>query len=318
MTLSFLFLVLKLDVKRCPELNNQSTLIYDRCFFEDKISWFNSGITEDSCISDNGFYTSVYNNYASTSDLKVVLDTYNNGTITVGRGEIKSFCGNSIEVTCDGSCYISYWNNDHRVKAGFFITEIAGFSFSINDETIPQSFSYFFDFGSQTKSSPVNISHPSVGSSIKLFHYDYDGEELVVDGYSSSVENSVIKFSSPGMVQVRSSKNTPVTLKLIIGSSTRIPSYFTNVVNMGPVYNFPSSSTENDVSYIEQSWNLTEKIVYPGVQVTWWIHFNYLMIAFSAIIVVATLVCCWLVYRTLKWHIYAIEARFDDSMLTYL
>ncbi|EAY19846.1 hypothetical protein TVAG_129540 [Trichomonas vaginalis G3] len=188
--------------------------------------------------------TSIYLHTSSKSNLKVT--NAEGEVVEMKPGEQISFVGSNVTANCiENVCPISFWNHNVDAVNQYFVNDAAGTVFSMENQTLEDTYSVYCDFGNYTKISLKYMNHSRVGNT-GIFYYMIENKEFNYLSLQDDLESFYIM--SPFMLQVRSSKYVSISFRIVAGSMIRPSTYFQKGISSGgvSVYNDMKLTKKNE------------------------------------------------------------------------
>lgn len=257
--------------KRCNE--TYSGEVVGRCLLDSKPVLFTSSK-----------HSSIYL-HTSVKD-SVVVKNQDGQSIKIKAGQQITFDDNEITAYCDGKiCPISFWNFDYNLKNQYFVHDIAGTVFKLENKTLEDGYTAFFDFGDHTKITITNMNHSRLGTVVKFAHQDIETGQFTIKALTNSDLDSFF-ISSPVILYVKSSKYVDIFFRIVVGTTIRPTQYFHVDYSKGgvDVYKNMTLIRHNDNS---------KMLSIPMVSQlgNCWIHMEWVTVAIFVCLVIATLIC---------------------------
>lgn len=191
--------------------------------------------------------TAIYLHNKEKANLLIKIpDENTNFNISEGNGF--QIIDSKSEITCQNSqkCLITIWHTSFDEYKSFFASDGAGCSVSI-DDVIPSDFSLFFDFGDNIRLSSGNFEHKRE-TGIKIYYID----QLQSNKTLSQVINQDMNLylDGPAILKISSTAYTKAKFDIIIGSTIKIPSSFSNHPVTGSFLKYSKSNNFNKNSQV--------------------------------------------------------------------
>lgn len=271
---------------------------YCKSSYDDQVEIMERCILKGTATFSGHKQTSIYlHNKKKSTLLFKINDSKISNNITEGKG-IQIFDSKS-EITCQSSqeCFITIWHTSFNEIKSFFASDGAGCSVS-SDNVISSDFSLFFDFGDNARLSSGNFTHKRE-TGIMIYYIDRKSNKVASQIITQDFD---FDLSGPGILKISSSAYTKAIFDIIIGSTIKIPSSFSNSPVTSSFEVYPKIDKFNNDSYLSKSENTAEQ----GIEISMaserkgWYYLSIVMCGLTGIFFISSVASISVIFASYR------------------
>lgn len=207
--MNFLFLIF---FKDCDQENNQ--LSYYRCDAHPNRN-YNWAFTEETGQIAFLLHSSSKGHLNFTSALK------DQSSYILTPGQMISFKKQNVSASCnEDPCHLTIWHTSYDQENSTYLSDVSGLEVSGYEIDLPDQFSFFFDFGNNSKYHFKTNSHRK---NLGVCFYRLNDNQVTTDFIPQLNESDkkIQDFESPGILYIYPSPYNLLNISLIIGSTVQ-------------------------------------------------------------------------------------------------
>jgi hypothetical protein len=185
-------------------------------------------------------------------------------------------------------CLVTIWHSRCAQTGATFVSDVPGAVFTTGGRSRPFAAAYaaFFDFGNSTRFRVDTLQHHREEPLAVVRSGDGGVQALTDFGRS-------LDLTGPGIFQMASSPILPVSFRIIVGSTDRIPDGFSNTVGLGEFAEL--SVVDGALLHVPAA--PAPGFVLPAVENTAWLALSWVFCALSILLIIGCLIYCILGMR---------------------